>query len=200
MTLGLSRRAAVLVFAGILFAANLAFFLWYRATAQQRKNEMESRRAQLTRDVDARELEATNLKHQRDRLSEVSAAVEDFYGKRIGPSRDTLGPVVLEIHTLLQRTNIAPTQISYSTKAMQDLPLSEMHVNFTFRNDYLRFKQLLASIESDRRWIVVREIGLNRDTEIPGSVQVRMTLATYFAREEQPRTSMPTLSAAGARR
>ena len=39
--------------------------------------------------------------------------------------------------------------------------------------------------------MVVREIGLQRDTDLPGAVQVRMALATYFAGEPSalPRTA-----------
>ena len=59
-----------------------------------------------------------------------------------------------------------------------------MVVQFAFRNDYARFKQLLQSIETGRRWIVVRDVGLARDPELPGGVQVRMSLVTYFGGEE----------------
>ena len=203
MKIGFSRRAAIVALAGLLLAGNLAFYLWYRATAQERKNGMEARRVQLTRDVEAREKEATVLAHQRARLTEVSAAVEEFYGKRIGRSRETLAPVVLEIHNLLQRAGLAPAGITYATKAMRDLPLSEMIVTFAFRTDYTRLKQFLASVESDRKWIVVREIGLSRDTEIPGSVQVRVTMGTYFASEEATVPSAaarPAASTVGVRR
>lgn len=200
MILGLSRRAAILLFAGILFAGNLAFFLWYRATAQERKDGMESRRVQLTRDVETREQEAAALGKQRERLSEVSSALNEFYGKRIGPSRETLAPVVLEIHTLLQRAAVAPSAISYATTRMQDLPLSEMLVTFSFRADYNRFKQLLASIETDKRWIVVRDVALSQDADLAGSVQARLMLATYFARDAVASPSRPGLAAAGAAR
>ena len=190
-----SRRAQILIVAILLLAGNLGFYLWYRATAQDRKDAMEARRTELTRDVDAREREAKKLAAQRDRLSSVSSAIEDFYGKRIGPSRDTLAPVVAEIHLLLQRSGILPTEMSYTTQAMPDLPLSQMLVTFSFRNDYARFKQLLSSIETDRRWIVIREVGLSRDAELPGGVLVRLALATYFAGEDAASGAPPALAA-----
>jgi hypothetical protein len=194
MTLGLSRRAGVVLLAGILLAGNLAFFFWYRATAQIRREGMEGKRVALTRDVEAREREAARLAGQRGRLSQVSSAIDEFYGKRVGSRRETLAPVVLEIHTLLSRAGISPAQTTYATKPVTNLPLSEMTVNFTFRNDYNRFKQLLASIETDRKWIVVRDVGLNRDPDIPGSVQVRLVLATYFASDETGETPRSALA------
>ena len=200
MILGLSRRAAILLFAGILFAGNLAFFLWYRATAQDRKEGMEARRVQLTREVEAREQEAATLGKQRERLSEVSSALNEFYGKRIGPSREMLAPVVLEIHQLLQRAAVAPSAISYATTPMHDLPLSEMLVTFSFRADYNRFKQLVASIETDKRWIVVRDVGLSQDADLAGSVQARLMLATYFSRDAAASPSQTGLAATGAAR
>jgi len=179
-----TRRARVLAAAVLLLLANLGFYLWYRGTAQERKDRMDARRVELTREVDAREREAAKLAAQRDRLLQVSSAIGEFYGKRVGPARDTLAPVVSEIHLLLARAGISPTQITYATLPLHDLPLSEMVVQFAFRNDYARFKQLLQSIETGRRWIVVRDVGLQRDPELPGGVQVRMSLVTYFGGEE----------------
>jgi Tfp pilus assembly protein PilO len=184
MRLGMSRRTTLLVLAGIFLAGNLGFFLWYRSTAQERKAGMEARRDALARDVEAKEKEAAVLSGQRDRLSRVSEAIDEFYGRRVGTPRDTLAPIVVELHSLLTKANVAPLQIGYATRPVPTLPLSEMTIAFGFRNDYNQLRQLLALIESDRKWIVVRDIGVNRDKEFPGQVQVRMTLATYFSRRE----------------
>ncbi len=178
------KRAALLALAGVLLAGNVGFYLWYRSTAGDRKESMEARRVALTREVETREQEAAKLAAQRDRLSQVSSAIDEFYGRRVGSRRDTLAGVVEELHAVLQKNGISPAQISYATAHVPNLPLTEMRINFTFRNDYIRFKQLLTAIESGRRWLVVRDVGLQRDPEVPGSVQVRMSLATYFAGDE----------------
>ncbi|MEO8430322.1 MAG: hypothetical protein ABI592_02355 [Acidobacteriota bacterium] len=192
------KRAGWLLLAGILLAANLGFYLWYRSTAGDRKDGMEERRVALTREVESREQEAAKLAAQRDRLSQVSSAIDEFYGRRIGSRRETLAAVVEELHAVLRKNGVAPAQIGYSTGAVPDLPLMEMRINFSFRNDYAQFKELLAAIESGRRWLVVREVGLQRDQDIPGSVQVRMSLATYFAGEDAaPRAAV---APAGVRR
>jgi Tfp pilus assembly protein PilO len=196
MRLGISGRTAVLTLAGLFLAGNLGFFLWYRSTQQDRKAGMESRRDALAKEVDAKEKEAAVLSGQRDRLSRVSEAIDEFYGRRVGPPRETLAPIVVELHSLLTKANVAPLQIGYATKPVPTLPLSEMTISFTFRNDYNQLRQLLALIESDRKWIVVRDIGVNRDKELPGQVQVRMTLATYFSRREGEEPPNPGLLSA----
>ena len=175
------KRAGLLALAVLLLAGNLGFYLWYRATAQERREAAEARRVTLTREVEAREAEAAKLAGQRSRLSQVSSAIEEFYGRRIGSRRDTLAAVVADLHSTLQKSGIAPAQISYATAPLPNLPLSEMRISFSFRNDYLRFKQFVGAVESGPRWMVVREIGLTRDNDLPGAVQVRMALATYFA-------------------
>jgi Tfp pilus assembly protein PilO len=175
------KRAGLLALAVLLLAGNLGFYLWYRATAQERREAAEARRVALTREVEAREAEASKLAAQRSRLSQVSSAIEEFYGRRIGSRRDTLAAVVSDLHSTLQKSGIAPAQISYTTAPLPNLPLSEMRISFSFRNDYLRFKQFVGAVESGPRWMVVREIGLTRDNDLPGAVQVRMALATYFA-------------------
>jgi Tfp pilus assembly protein PilO len=174
------KRAPLLAVLAVLLAANLAFFLWYRSTSGDRRQAAEATRVALTRDVEQREQEAAKLVAQRDRLSQVSSAIEDFYGRRVGSRRDTLAAVIADLHAILQKSGIVPAQISYAPAPVPDLPLTSMRINFGFRSDYLRFKEFVGAIESGRRWIVVREVGLQRDTDIPGSVQVRVALVTYF--------------------
>jgi hypothetical protein len=192
MKVGVSRHGAILLLAGLFLAGNLGFLLWYRSTAQERKTGMGRRRDALAQEVETREKEAEVLATQRDRLSNVSAAIDEFYGKRIGTSRETLASVVVEVHSLLSKAGITPQQVSYSTRPLANLPLTEMVITFGFRNDYNQLKQLLASIESDRRWIVTRDVGLSRDKDLPGAVQVHMSLVTYFTREGETPAPRPS--------
>jgi Tfp pilus assembly protein PilO len=181
-----SRRVAGLALSGLLLAGNLAFFLWYRSTARQREQALEARRSALHREVEAAETEAARLGRQREHLSQVSAALDEFYGKRVGPGRDTLAPLVDELHSVLRRVGVAPAQISYSSVVLKDLSLTELNIFFGFKNDYARFKQLVAALETSRRWLVVRGVALSRDMEAPGGIQVQMHVSAYFVGEEKP--------------
>lgn len=181
-----TRRAGLLVPAGVFLAANLAFFFYYGSTTRAREKSLEERRAALETEVGEREAEAARLSQQRDRLARASSAIEEFYGRRIGGRRETLAPVIEEIHMVLSRHGVKPGQIGYQTKGLPDLPLTQMLVSFTFRGDYATFKRLLRAFETNRRWIVVRDAALARLTEEPGSVDVRLTLATYFSGPEEP--------------
>jgi len=184
----------------VLFAAgNLAFFLWYRSTTQDRERALEARRAQLAKDVESAQNEAARLSGQRERMSQVSSAISEFYDRRVGARRETLAPVVQEIHTVLRRVGVNPAQISYAMAPVADLPLTEMKIGFSFRNDYAKFKQLLEAFESDRKWIVVRDVILSRDTDFPGGVQVHVDLSTYFSGETNVRPRA-AVAAKGPRR
>jgi hypothetical protein len=55
-----------------------------------------------------------------------------------------------------------------------------MRMSFSVRCDYSRFKRLLRAFETDKRWLAVRSIGITRNPDQPGSVQVAIELATYF--------------------
>ena len=198
-----ARHAALVAIALLFLAANVTFFFWYRATMRERRAGLEERRASLEKQVQSVEQEAARLGGQRERLFNVNAAIQEFYGSRVGTPRDTLALVVDEVHSLLKHAVITTGQIAYATRPMADLPLSEMVVTFGFKSDYPRFKQLLGLIETDRRWIVVRDIALSRDPDTPGAVQVRMTLATYFSTREPAPTPPPAPQAsvpAGSRR
>ena len=178
------RRAGLLATAGLLLAGNLGFFLWYRGTARDRKVALEGRRAALERDVQTREGEARKLAADRDRLSEVRSAIDRFYGHSVGRRDDALAGVVDELHLILKKFGVSPAEIGYAIIPVKSPPVSQMVITFGFRGDYNKFKELLEGIQTSRKWIAVREIGLNRDQDVPGSVQVRLSLVTYFSGEE----------------
>jgi Tfp pilus assembly protein PilO len=187
------RRRLPLLAAAVLFAGgNLAVFLTYRSSTQSRREALEARREALTTSVTQREEEAAHLTSQKARLGGVSAAMEEFYGHRIGTQRATLAAVVADIHEKLNDVGVTTNQISYSTSAMQKLPLEQMKIQLAVRCDYSRFKRLLRAFESGRRWIVVRTVSIQRDTERPGSVLVQLELVTYFTQGEGAEPSTPS--------
>lgn len=192
------QRAGLLTVAGLFLLANLGFLLGSRSIRAARKQALEDRRASLTSQVSAREAEAKKLSEQRDRLAQVSSAIEDFYGRRVGSRRQTLAPLVQEVHAVLRKAGVAPSSISYANTPLRTLPLTQMLISFSFRSDYARFKRLLAAFEVNPRWIVVRDVGLSRDSETVGEVQVRLALATYFSNEDrQPVVPGPPAAPAG---
>lgn len=192
------RRAGLLALASLFLLANLGFLLGSRSIRAARKQALEARRATLTHEVAAREAEAKKLVEERDRVAKVASVIDEFYGRRIGSRRETLAPIVEEIHSVIRKAGIAPRSISYATKSLQTLPLSEMEISFGFQSDYARFKRLLAAFESNSRWIVVRGVSLSRNSEVPGEVQVRLSLATYFSSDEKP--PLPPAPVAGTRK
>ena len=178
------RRALIVSLSGAFLAGNLAFFLWYRSTARLRAGGLELERSALAADTAAKEKEAARLQGQRDRIVQVSQAVQEFYGKRVGRRRESLAPIVDEMHDVFRKTGVFPLQISYATRSVESLALTEMLVSFGYSTDYPTFKKLLAAIEGDRHWIVVRQVGVTRDATTPSAVQMRMVLATYFSADE----------------
>jgi Tfp pilus assembly protein PilO len=173
------RRQLTLLAAAILFAAgNLAFFLVYRSGWQARRESLEVRREDLRHAAEAKEAEAEKLTAQRERLSGVSSAIDEFYGHRIGPERETLAEIVAELHTVLKDVGVTVPSIGYTTSGVTKLPLTQMRINFSVKCDYPRFKRLLRAFETDKRWIAVHSVSIGRDD--PGSVTVQLELVTYF--------------------
>lgn len=198
------RRQLPLLAAAVLFAGgNLAFFLVYRSGWQTRRQALESRRDELRTSAQAKEDQAEKLVKQRERLSGVSSAIDEFYGRRIGPERETLAAIVAELHAVLKDTGVSVPQIGYSTIAIPKLPLTQMRITFSLKCDYARFKRLLQAFETDKRWIAVRSIAISRDSDQPGSVTVQLELATYFAEPEaggQLQPAEASAASAAARR
>jgi hypothetical protein len=128
-------------------------------------------------------------------------ALDKFYGQSVGLSRETLAGFVDELHTILKRVGVSPAQIGYTTSLVKDPPISQMLVSFNFRGEYGKFKRLLEAIQTDRKWIAIRDIGLARDEEVPGGVQVHISLVTYFSGEEAqtPRAPRAALARGTAR-
>jgi Tfp pilus assembly protein PilO len=175
------RRLPVLAAAILFAAANVVFFVTYRSGAKSRRDALEARRAALQHSVTGAEAEADRLAAQKDRLSGVSEAIDDFYGHRIGTQKETLAGVVDDLHVALKQAGVATNTISYSTIGDKSLPLVAMRITFPVRCDYTRFKKLLHEFEASRRWIAIRSVTISRDTESAGTVQVQFELATYFA-------------------
>lgn len=188
------QRAGLLAVAGLFLLGNVAFLLGSRSITSSRRQALEERRAALLRDVATREAEAAKLVSQRERLAQVSSVIDEFYGRRVGSRRETLAPVVEEVHAVMRRVGVAPTSIGYATSELKTLPLSQMLISFGFQSDYARFKRLLAAFETDRMWIVVREVSLAGGADVPGEVQVRIVLATYFSGEESVPPLPPAVS------
>jgi Tfp pilus assembly protein PilO len=185
------RRFALPAAAGLFAAANLVFFLTYRSTFQERRGALEARREELKRSVHEQETEARRLETQRERLNGVSTAIDEFYGKRIGSQRETLAAIVDDLHAALKEAGVTTGQISYTTAAVEKLPLTQMRIGFSIRCDYDRFKRLLELFETGPRWLVVRGVGISRDNEVPGSVQVQLELVTYFSERPGPAEPLP---------
>jgi Tfp pilus assembly protein PilO len=175
------RQLMILGAALLFFAGNLGFFLVYRSGWQTRRESLEARREELRHTAETREAEAEKLGAQRERLSGVSSAIDDFYGHRIGPERETLGLIVAELHGILKDVGVAVPSISYGSASVAKLPLTQMKIVFSVRCDYPRFKRLLRAFETDKRWLAVRSVAIERDNEQPGSVTVQLELATYFS-------------------
>ena len=191
------QRAGLLVVAALLLIANVGFLLGARSITSARRAALEEQRTALTHEVTAREAEAAKLEGERGRLARVSTVIDEFYGRRVGSRRATLAPIVEEIHSVMQKSGVSPATISYGTSPLKNVPLSEMVIGFSFNSDYAHFKRLLGAFESNRRWIVVRDVSLSR-AETPGEVQVHVQLATYFADEDKIRPL--TAPASSARR
>jgi len=185
------QRAGLLAVSGLFLLANAVFLIGFRTITARQAQALEDRRSALTRDVAAKEVEAAKLVSERDRLAGVSSVIEEFYGRRVGSRKETLAPIVEEIHSVMRRIGVAPKSISYSIVPVSSLPLSQMAISFSFQSDYARFKRLLQAFEANRRWIVVKDISLSRDSETPGEVQVRIGLATYFTTDDAPVPSGP---------
>jgi Tfp pilus assembly protein PilO len=185
------RRFAVPAAAAAFAAANLVFFLTYRSTFQDRREALETRREELKRSVHERELEAARLEAQKKRLNGVSTAIDEFYNRQIGTQRETLAAVVDDIHAALKTAGVTTSQISYTTLAVEKLPLTQMRIMFSIRCDYDRFKHLLEVFETGPRWLVLRGVGITRDNEVPGSVQVQLELVTFFSDRPGPAGPAP---------
>ena len=175
---GWNRRMPLALAALLLAAGNAVIFLGYRSSTNERREALEAKRDDLAHTVAAREAEAEKLSTQNQRLSGVSAAMEDFYGHRIGTQEETLAGLVADLHAALKEAGIETSQISYATAPVLNLPLTRMRVTFGVKSDYGRFKRFLKILETGRRWIAVESVAIRRDAEQPGSVYVQMELAT----------------------
>jgi Tfp pilus assembly protein PilO len=197
VTRGGRGRIAVVAGAAAFLLLNVAFYMTYASSTGRRRAALEARRGQLAGRVAESSAEAGRLQAQREKLSGVHDAVEEFYGRRVGSREATLAPIVEEIHMLLRRNGAVPTQISYDVEPLEGLPLSRMRIGFSFRGDYGAFKRFLRDVAASKRWLSVQEASVARDPELPGAVEVRIAIATYFSGEDPNARPAPARASAG---
>lgn len=181
------EKAWIIVPAILFFAGNLAYFLAGRAVDRSRAESLERAKSNATGRFEAAEQDKTRAGAEADHIDEVRKAEKEFFGTRVGTLEASVADTVEDIHRVCEKAGPVPHQISYAVRDRPNVPLQEMTISFGVEGNYTTLRRLIAGFENDRRWIVIRQVGLSRHGETTGDGDITLSLATYFFQPEKAR-------------
>ncbi len=182
------EKAWIIVPAILFFAANFAYFLAGRAVDRSRAESLERSKSSAAVRLENAQRDKTRAESEADHIDEVRKAEKEFFGTRVGTLEDSVAAAVDDIHRVCEKAGPVPHQISYGVRDRPNVPLQEMTISFTVDGNYTTLRRLISGFESDRRWVVIRQVGLSRRGETTGDGDISLSLATYFFEPEKARS------------
>lgn len=180
-------KAWIVVPAILFFAGNLAYFLAGRAVDRSRTQSLENAKSSAAARFDAAERDRIRARTEADHIDDVRKAEKEFFGGRVGTLKESVADMVDDLHRVCEKAGPVPHEISYSVRDRPNVPLQEMTISFVVTGNYTTLRRLISGFESDRRWVVIRRVGLSRHGESVGEGEISLSLATYFFQPEKAR-------------
>lgn len=181
------EKAWIVAPAVLFFAGNLAYFLAGRAVDRSRAETLERTKSSAATRFEAAEQDKARARTEADHIEDVRRAEKEFFGTRVGTLEDSVASLVEDIHRVCEKAGPVPHQISYGVRDRPNVPLQEMTISFGVDGNYTTLRRLIAGFENDRRWIVIRQVGLSRRGETTGEGDITLSLATYFFQPDKAR-------------
>ncbi|MDT8440999.1 MAG: type 4a pilus biogenesis protein PilO [Desulfuromonadales bacterium] len=173
----------MLVLLGMLLLANLGLYLALERLLVPELSELESQ--YIRRQAEVRQL----LRHQTGQAESpqqqyllASQDLDTFY--RSIPRYTAFTALVDELVTLSGRAGLEITQINYQPERDRQGELLRYDLAFNVSGRYEQLKKFIHALEQSGRLLVIRSIGLQGSDE--GSVNLRLSLETYFRPEAPP--------------
>ncbi len=176
------------------FLLNLALFSTYRIVYAGQvvslRQRLEHREAEL-RDLQAKAAELDKLvesaRSTRDTLG-------DLYTHRLASERIRFTKVAAEVRELARRSGLEPNSMSYPTEEIEDYGLVKRLFTFSVTGSYVELRRFINLLEVTPTFITLEQVGLSG--EKGADLQIRLTLSTLFADEDEARTLEAEHSAA----
>ncbi|MFN2240304.1 MAG: hypothetical protein ABR524_13020 [Thermoanaerobaculia bacterium] len=181
----------LLVTLGIIFLANLVFFVTYRVRFEQRVNDLETRREAVAAELTTARAERATAEQNVKSFEQIVATVDTVYNDWWATPQERLVPLLNEMRELARRSELQPPSTSYNqTQAARDQgsDAALLAISFSVRGTYEQARRLINLIEYSDEFVFIEEISLASGS---GDSQLVLTLRlkTLFRADDEPARS-----------
>lgn len=187
------ERRVLLIILGVLFAANVIFFMTYRVQYQSRLDEMDERLAQvegqLAQSRKARAEAEQSLLAYRKVENEVQTILDEQWSTQ--PRRLTI--FIEEVKRLAEASNAVPKTLSFSQSDVEatgtrrrgaaNAGAREVGISFNVEATYNEVRRMINLFELSNQFVIIDQIGLSEGGA--NRLSLNLKLKTLF-REEPP--------------
>lgn len=192
------QRLGIWVPAVVFFLANLGAFAVYQLGYAGRVETLEERLEAQEQTLKKVDDERKELETMLARVQTNERQVEQLYAQRLSTRSQRLTSVTSEVRGLARRAGLEPRAISYPEEAIEEYGLIKRSFNFTVEGTYSELRQFINLLEVSRSFVAIEEINLIGNTDEGPELQIDLSLATFFSRED-PELSTPAPAAATPR-
>ncbi len=170
----------VLVFGGILLAANIAFYSIAVRPRVLEYRDLQGTRQRFLRELGTAEKSEKALSDFYARLTATKANTDDFYAKVLRTKQENMIHVQQELNEIGKEFQIDPDTVSYSNTDMPEDGLERFELSVLLEGDYSDLRKFIARVENSEMFLVVESISLTGTKEGGLQLQMNVNISTYF--------------------
>lgn len=175
------ERKWILICVGVLFAANLAFFITYRVRFEQRVQAQDVRLEETEAALAAAKAERAEAERELATYRQVLEAVDRVYDEWWATPQERLSPLLIEMRELAGRADLQPRSIQYArdTSEVKRGETSSLSISFAVSGSYDQARRLIHLLELTEQFVIIDEIALGEGGE-GGNLVLQLRLRTLF--------------------
>lgn len=183
------EKRPLLMFLGLLLAANTIFFFTYRVQYENRLDALQKRLAAAeTRQLQARAARA-NAERKVANHRQTQRDIHAIYTEHWATQDERLANLIDEVKRLAVASQLIPRTYSFTETqparrgSKLALGATEVSISFTVAGNYQQVRRLVNLLELSEQFVIIDAIGLSAATD--QSLTLNLKLKTLF-RDDQP--------------
>ncbi|HYH10057.1 MAG TPA: hypothetical protein VEK11_23610 [Thermoanaerobaculia bacterium] len=187
------EKRTLLAILGVLLAANLFFFFTYRVQYQSRLDALDTRLAEVERELEQTRLSRLRAEQAFRSFRKVEADVMEVFNSHWSTQQERFTALIVEVKRLSDASNLVPASYSFArgeTKRVtssggrkRELGANEVSISFGVQGTYAQARRLINLLELSRQFVIIESISL---TAGEGNLlTLNLQLKTLF-RDELP--------------
>lgn len=179
-------QAVAFALGGILLVLNVVILVSYSFFYESRVKALVETQRELEKQRDEAVRAVAKVQKTADRLSDLRARLDQFYGETLGSRRERLAPLIDDIYSSTKKAGFTPDSMNFSE---DEVPGGRrISITFSISGHYADIKRLMGVFETDPIFLVLESVGIGSDEIEPDLLKVNLVVAHYFRDDEGPAT------------